>query len=226
MGPLGAEYPITKFLMEGDTPSFLGLVNNGLNTPEHPNWGGWGGRYELYTPHMQKWFQEPETRPLWTNAEDEVLGFDGNWHTSNHATIWRWRSAYQNDFAARIDWTTKAFDQANHPPVVKLGHAAELHAKRGEVISLSAKGTNDPDGNDLKYEWFYYGEVGSFTTSNARTGQPLVIDQFDQQQASFTVPNARVMLPGTGTMHVILAVTDNGIPSLTRYRRVIVNVTE
>jgi hypothetical protein len=31
--------------------------------------------------------------------------------------------------------------------------------------------------------------------------------------------------PGTGTMHIILAVTDHGTPRLTRYQRVIVNVT-
>ena len=76
-GPLGAQYPRAEFLMEGDTPSFLGLVNNGLSVPEHPDWGGWGGRYELYTPRTQKWFQEPETRPFWTDAEDEVRGVDG-----------------------------------------------------------------------------------------------------------------------------------------------------
>ena len=225
-GPLGAQHPHTEYLMEGDTPSFLGLVNNGLNTPEKPNWGGWGGRYEFYTPRMQKWFQEPETRPFWTNAVDEVRGFDGNWHTSNHATIWRWRSAYQNDFAARIDWTTKPYDQANHPPVVKLAHPAELTAKRGDVVTLSAEGTTDPDGDALSYEWFYYGEAGTFTTSNARTGQPLEIKNFDQQQASFTVPNGRVMPPGTGTMHIILAVTDHGAPRLTRYGRVIVTVDQ
>ncbi|QEG34166.1 DUF1593 domain-containing protein [Bythopirellula goksoeyrii] len=223
-GPLGAQHPHTEFLMEGDTPSFLGLVNNGLNSPENPNWGGWGGRYEFYTPRMQKWFQEPETRPFWTNAVDEVPGFDGNWHTSNHATIWRWRSAYQNDFAARIDWTTKPYEQANHPPVVRLGHATELGAKRGDKITLSAEGTTDPDGDELSYEWFYYGEAGSFTTSNGRTGQPLEIKNFDQQQASFTVPDGRVMPPGTGTMHIILAVTDDGTPRLTRYQRVIVTV--
>ena len=28
-----------------------------------------------------------------------------------------------------------------------------------------------------------------------------------------------------GTLHVVLAVTDNGTPALTRYARVIVNVT-
>lgn len=225
-GPLGAQHPHTEFLMEGDTPSFLGLVNNGLNQLENPHWGSWGGRYELYTPRQQRWFEEPETRPLWTDAVDEVRGVDGHWHTSNHATIWRWRSAYQNDFAARINWTTKPYDQANHPPAVKLGHAAELTAKRGEVIHLSAEGTTDPDGDALSYEWFYYAEAGTFTTSNARSGQPLEIKNFDQQQAFFTVPTGRVMPPGTGSMHIILAVTDHGTPRLTRYGRVIVNVTQ
>ena len=32
------------------------------------------------------------------------------------------------------------------------------------------------------------------------------------------------MPPGTGTMHIILAVTDHGTPALTRYQRVIVDV--
>ncbi|QDV25216.1 DUF1593 domain-containing protein [Aureliella helgolandensis] len=225
-GPLGAEHPHTEYLMEGDTPSFLGLVNNGLNTPENPNWGGWGGRYEFYTPRMQKWFQEAETRPFWSNAVDEVKGFDGNWHTSNHATIWRWRSAYQNDFAARIDWTTKPYDQANHPPVVKIASPTSLKAQKGDTIRLSAEGTTDPDGDELSYRWFYYSEAGSFTTSNARTGDPVRLENADQPQSSFEVPKSRVMLPGTGTMHIILAVSDSGTPRLTRYGRVIVDVTE
>ncbi len=223
-GPLGAQHPHTEFMMEGDTPSFLGLVQNGLNTPEQPNWGGWGGRYELYTPRFEKWHLEPETRPLWTNVADEVKGVDGNWHTTNHATIWRWRAAFQNDFAARIDWTTKAYKDANHPPVVKLGHAAALTAKKGDRIQLSAEGSTDPDGDALSYEWFYYGEAGTFTTSSGRTGQPIEIKDFDQPKAAFTVPSGRVMPPGTGTIHVILAVTDHGAPRLTRYQRVIVNV--
>ncbi len=63
-GPLGAEHPRTTFLMEGDTPSFLYLVNNGLGDPEHPDWGSWGGRYELYTPRTRKWFYEPETQAV------------------------------------------------------------------------------------------------------------------------------------------------------------------
>lgn len=115
-GPLGAEYPHTEFIMEGDTPSFLYLIDNGLGSPEHPDWGSWGGRYEWYTPRTRKWFLQPETRPFWADGEDEVLGVDGQWHTSNKATIWRWRAAYQNDFAARMDWTIRPYKDANHPP--------------------------------------------------------------------------------------------------------------
>ena len=224
-GPLGAEYARWEFMMEGDTPSYLNLVNNGLSDPEHPEWGGWGGRYELYTPRTEKWFLQPETRPIWTNVQDEVLGIDSEWHTTNHATIWRWRSAYQNDFAARMDWTIKPYSQANHPPVVKLGHPATITAKPGQRVDLSAEGTTDPDGDPLSYEWFCYEEAGTRAMSNSRTGVKLNINNFDQPKAWFIVKTSRVMPPGTGTMHIILAVTDRGTPRLTRYQRVIVNVT-
>ncbi|HLV10257.1 MAG TPA: nucleoside hydrolase-like domain-containing protein, partial [Halanaerobiales bacterium] len=223
-GPLGAQYPKTKFLMEGDTPTFLYLINNGLGNPEHPDWGSWGGRYEFYTPRTQKYFLESETRPFWSDTADEVLGIDGNWHTSNKATIWRWRSAFQNDFSARMDWTIKSCEEANHPPVPQLGHPAELKATPGECVELSAEGSFDPDGDTLSYHWFYYGEAGTFTTASGYYGDPVPIQNADKQQAWFTVPEKNVFR--NGTMHIILAVTDNGTPALTRYRRVIVNVDE
>lgn len=219
-GPLGEQYPYMKFLMEGDSPSFMFLINNGLNSPEHPNWGGWGGRYELYQPRTEKWFIEPETRPLWTNVTDEVLGNDGRWHTTNHATIWRWREAFQFDFAARMDWTIQPYDKANHPPVPKLNHDEYLSAKSGERVELSAKGSSDPDGDKLSYKWFFYEEPGTFTLGTARTGDPVTINDADMADAWFTAPKKGRM----GTMHFIVAVTDHGTPALTRYKRVIVTV--
>lgn len=223
-GPLGAEYPRWEFMMEGDTPSFFNLIDNGLSVPEHPDWGGWGGRYELYTPRKEKWFLESETRPIWTNVQDEVLGIDGEWHTTNHATIWRWRYAYQNDFSARMDWTVKPYEEANHPPVPKLDHPDVITARRGERVDLSATASTDPDGDALSYEWFVYGEAGTLGISNARTGVMLDIRNFDQPQAWFHTKTSRVMPPGTGTMHIVLAVTDHGTPRLTRYKRVIIDV--
>jgi hypothetical protein len=221
-GPLGAQYPHTEYLMEGDTPSFLYLFGNGLGNPAHPDWGSWGGRYEVYTPRTQKWFLEPETRPIWTDAADEVLGRDGNWHTTNKATIWRWRAAYQNEFAARMDWTIKPYAEANHPPVARLGHPDQLTAKPGDRVSLCAEGSSDPDKQALSYEWFVYLEPGTFTMSNSRTGAPLKIENFDQANAWFVVPTRGVWRQGS--IHVILAVTDHGTPRLTRYQRVIVEV--
>jgi hypothetical protein len=221
-GPLGKQYPHMEFLMEGDSPTFLHLIDNGLGSPEHPDWGGWGGRYEFHTPPLRKWHLEAETRPLWADAEDEVLGVDGLWHTGNKETIWRWRSAYQNDFEVRMNWSVATnYAGANHPPVPKLKHANDLAAKPGEVVNLSAEGSSDPDGDALSYRWIYYPEPGTFTVSSGRTGLPIKIENADEKNASFTGP---AKFGKAGTLHIVLAVTDHGTPSLTRYQRVIVTV--
>ncbi len=79
--------------MEGDTPTFLYLIPNGLNVPEEPKYGGWGGRYTPIDGVCSHY----------TDAVDRVTSkTDGQYYMTNHATIWRWREAFQNDFAARI----------------------------------------------------------------------------------------------------------------------------
>lgn len=213
-GPMGAEYPDVAYLMEGDTPSFLYLINNGLGSSEHPNYGSWGGRYEYYTPKTELYFFEPETRPLWTNAVDEVYSdVDQQHHTGNHATIWRWREAFQNDFAARMDWCVLEYDEANHPPVPSLAHKQLMEVTEGDEVHLKAGGCIDPDGDELSYKWIYYREAGNsvywLDMKNDLTSE-----------ASFTAPS----MGFSQELHFILAVTDNGVPSLTRYMRVIVKV--
>lgn len=215
-GPLGALYPKTTFLMEGDTPTFLYLMTNGLGDPEHPEWGSWGGRYEFYTPRMRKWFAEPETRPFWADAEDEVLGLDGKWQTSNKATIFRWRSAYQNEFVARMDWSLKPrAEGGNHPPVARVKPGKFLTVKSGDTVKLSGEGSSDPDGHALSYQWIWYGEAGTWVGS-----RQLVVRDADRMECSFTAPS--VTRPET--IHMVLAVTDQGTPAMTRYQRVIITV--
>ena len=63
-GPMGKWYPRFMFIMEGDTPSYLGLIDNGLNAYRRPDWGGWGGRYVFRQPYG-------ETHDLWTQGGDE-----------------------------------------------------------------------------------------------------------------------------------------------------------
>jgi hypothetical protein len=227
-GPLGAAYPDVAYGMEGDTPAFLNLINNGLNDAEHPNYGGWGGRYELYQPKFEDSNQgpfkrenwpsdEPETRPIWTNASDSLLSsIDKKSYVGNRETIWRWRTEFQNDFAARMLWATKAFDECNHPPVPKLAHADHLKVKSGQLFHLNADGTTDPDGDSMSYWWFQYPEAGTFKGNVSL--KPYSPNLYD-------LPVTAPVVDSQKTIHFILKVTDKGTPALTRYKRVIVTVT-
>jgi hypothetical protein len=224
-GPLGALYPDVAYLMEGDSPSFLYLIENGLNVPEHPDYGGWGGRYSFYKPELKKdtfftrpdWPKdEPEPRPFWTNTEDSVVSAeDQKVYKSIHATIWRWRTDFQNDFAARMDWCVRPYKEANHPPVPKLEHPETFTVKSGEAFRLNANGTYDPDGDSMSYLWFQYREAGSY---------PGTISFKPYASNLYSLPVVAPEVKTVQSIHFILKVTDKGKPALTRYKRVIVTV--
>jgi hypothetical protein len=233
-GPLGAQYPDVAYGMEGDSPSFLGLIPNGLNDMEHPNWGSWGGRYEFYTPPAPTpgpeasfglAFPGPETHPIWTNAQDSYpppfLGYHRDRAPAmtvkdNFVTLWRWRTEFQNDFAARIAWTTKSYAEANHPPVPVIAGPPEFTVKSGDTFDLVAGGSYDPDGDSLSYFWFQYVEAGTYD-------KPLSFGNLAQNLHNVY----SIAAPGVDhavTIHFILKLTDKGSPPLTRYQRVIVTV--
>jgi len=226
-GPLCALYKAKEngdFRSEGDSPAFLHTIVTGLRNLESPGWGGWGGRYTRVRentwldPVPEPAYRYPEgrwyTRSAWgrerlraENSEDKEL-------TEYLKPIWRWTDALQNDFASRADWCVKSFAKANHPPVVVLGHAAELEVRPGATVKLSVRGTSDPDGDKLEYRWWQYREAGSYDGT-------IEIRGAGKQNASFTVPGNA----GNGkTIHIICDVTDTGTPQLTRYQRVVVEI--
>jgi len=211
-GPLGANYLKFDYIMEGDTPSFLGLVNNGLGWCISPSYGGWGGRYELYQSYAEK-------GKIWTssvNTQDEIILPDGRNEASNQATIWRWREAYQHDFAARMDWNiSNDFKKANHNPVLSLngntGKAiATAKVKAGEKVKLSAKGSSDPDKDQLDYHWYIYKEISEYNGK-------LEFQNPHGEELEFTMPEVK----NDKELHIILEVKDSGNPSLFSYRRII-----
>ncbi|SNR53797.1 nucleoside hydrolase-like domain-containing protein [Lutibacter flavus] len=229
---LGAAYPDVAWGVEGDTPSFLSLIPNGLNVAEHPEWGGWGGRYELYKPDFSKQKKggsgvpfEPETREIWTDAVESYTPYtpkefgrsvkqDTVTFTNNKVSLWRWRDDFQNDFAARMDWCTKSFKEANHPPVPVLSHSENITVKSGENISFDAFSSTDPDGDNISFLWFNYPEAGTYK-------KPIKIGGAENVHLA----NAKApIVDKIETAHFILKVTDKGIPSLSRYKRIIVTI--
>lgn len=204
-GSLGEVYPIYNGgdpwgkvygVKEGDTPSFLYLVKNGLGDPMNPSWGSWGGRFKGNGCHF-------------TDAEDKVLE-----ESSVIATVFRWRDAYQADFQGRMDWCLKSYKEANHPPVSVISSETVLSVLPGTLVKLNASESYDPDGDNIFYSWNIYNEAGSFQGE-------ISITNSNSSEAEFIAPSVDT----TAEIHVILTVTDNGTPPLSSYKRVIVKVS-
>jgi hypothetical protein len=96
-------------------------------------------------------------------------------------------------------------------------------------VILDAAGSADPDGNRLNYRWFHYAEAG-FVPGLALA--KVAISGGNTSRAEVTVTEAcrPAWLPSRepcpdSLAHVILEVSDSGTPSLTSYRRVILELT-
>jgi len=208
-GPLGALYPTntTHWAKEGDTMTFLYLVPTGMNDPNEPLWGSWAGRYGPNENFPGKPY-------YWANQTDAWNGV-----TSRDNTLARWAADLQNDFRARLDWCVKPPHEANHAPravVNAINEKEILHitARPGQTLSLDASRSQDPDGHALTYEWFVYREAGTYDGEVALTN------------ASSSLALLHIPSDAAGkTIHVILAVRDNGTPPLAAYRRVVAQVS-
>ncbi len=209
-GPLGALYPTQTWtapnphatMKEGDTPSWFYFLPTGLSDPAHPEWGSWGGRFEATSEGQ-----------LYRDAKDTV-GDD----TSARATVHRWRPSFQNAFAARMDWCVRSPKEANHFPIAILDgdetrNVLHRKLKPGEQVSFAASSSRDPDGDVLRYEWTIYPEAGTYRGKvSVASDKPSV--------ASLRILNDA----GGKSIHVILAVSDDGDPPLKAFRRVVVDV--
>lgn len=238
IGPLGSAYPNFLVIPEGDTPTFLYLIQNGLGVSEHPDYGSWGGRYGLVdsSPSGLK-------SRHYSDVKDCVIGLDGRKYMSNQATVWRWRDAFQNDFAARIQWTmTNDFSKANHAPVICINGSTGLEPvyveqEAGSSFTLDASTTYDPDENDtLTFKWFHYREPTATQWSAELEVPELSIKKLDDEgrKVEVQIPGpemccvellSRIALARGQLLHLILEVKDNGLPPLVSYRRILIQTT-
>lgn len=217
VGPLGGSYPSRRWATEGDSPSFLYLINNGLNMPEVICASSWGGFFS----------SEPFTNLSgmdWVNRNNlDELKYSPYSMYSNPTgklTMMRWSEAIRNDFAAKVKWSVSDYSEANHHPKIKLAQEQSeskdyvpLNANAGDSIIVDASKSFDPDGDALRYN-FYLDDLGR--------GIQYGIQIFCLGNGTY-----KIALPATikpQHYHFILEVIDDGVPVLTSYRRIIVNI--
>lgn len=193
----------SSFISEGDTPTFLDFIGNGLDgfRPETP--GGWGGHLmteadkarmaEIYAMFMK----DPQSlSKLPRRADDPFTG------------------AAQHDFAARLAWSVApTYAAANHNPAITLKTPATVTARRGQVIPLGAT-ASDPDGDEVAIRWRRWKQADDYP------GDTPIADAVSPE-ARFRVPrDAKV----GQVFQIIAEAIDSGSPSLSRYAKVLVTV--
>ncbi len=199
-GNLGKVYPKYKYGVEGDTPSFLYLMPNGLSSPLVSNQVNWGGYFE--------WGICPDdTTFAFTNHAGKAYDICNKYQACFYLATF-------NNFAARMDWA--AYGKGNRNPIVIINdnggtEPISIELKQGKEVSLDALKSYDPENDNLSFKWWIQPEAGTYK-------QEIVINNKNSSKINIKIPQE---IHGK-SIHVICEVTDNGEPNLTSYRRIII----
>lgn len=201
-GALGKEYPDYKWGVEGDTPSFLYVMPNGLNDPEDPHQAGWAGYHE-------RGLCADSLTTAWTSWQEPVISISVGYKT-------RFYPDEINDFMARMQWADEG--QGNHNPQVVINGSERLQpihiqAKAGETIRLDASSSIDPDGDKLTFLWWQQPEIGKTKATINLSNQSIVTIQIPSDVTSDII-------------HIICEVHDDGPFHLVSYRRIIIEISK
>lgn len=223
-------YSKYDFISEGDSPSFLYLIDTGLRSLEDPSYGGWGGRFNN------------SSNLLYENTSLDYNPYSNQYEAQY--SLSRWFTDIQNDFAARIDWClSDNEDNINHAPSVRVEQGIDINAKPGEKVTLTAKG-EDIDKDNLTYKWWRYFEADTYEDSIINTDEEvnlvgdlqiditrklgndekvntIEINNADKNEMSFIVPEDAKK---GDTIHMVVEVQDDGKHQLKHYQRVIITV--
>ena len=194
-----------SFLGEGDTGTFLNLIDNGLRGYRDDSYGGWGGYASTLPPRS---FSEGFA------ALESVASNPAAARQLPRAPTHPFLAVAQRELAARFNWaTTPALADANHDPQLGVRGSRFISARPGGVVNLRVK-PSDPDGDDVGVRWWRWDEADSYTGS-------VDLERSKGTSARFEIP---LDAKAGQTIHVVAEATDDGAPALTRYERFVVTV--
>ena len=150
-GALGGEYPTYKWGVEGDTPSFLYVMPNGLNNPEDPHQAGWAGYHE-------RGMCADSLTTAWTSWQEPVRSISVGYKQ-------RFYPDELNDFMARMQWAAEGKGNLN-PYIV-------IQNDTINSLSLDASKSFDPDGDNLQFSWWQQPEIGKTKVKIEQADQPI-----------------------------------------------------
>ena len=153
-GALGGEYPTYKWGVEGDTPSFLYVMPNGLNNPEDPHQCGWAGYHE-------RGMCADSLTTAWTSCQEPVRSISVGYKQ-------RFYPDELNDFMARMQWAAEGKGNLN-PYIVIPNDTINITVS----LSLDASKSFDPDGDNLQFSWWQQPEIGKTKVKIEQADQPI-----------------------------------------------------
>jgi hypothetical protein len=221
-----------EFLGEGDTFTFLSLIDNGLEGWRQGNRGD-PDSYAL-AADITSSAREPNSGPPPLGAPDWVLQLRGlspsaarasgigvagsatpGWgEEGGDPTQNRFLRPVMNDLAGRLDWATMSnYAEANHYPEITLAQP-QIVASRGERVRLTAS-VADPDHDTVAVDWWPFEGNGTYRGE-------ITLEGAEGLHTSFVVPDDAQ--PGD-TIHIVAEANDQSdMVPLTRYARAVVTV--
>ena len=200
--------PKGSWLGEGDNHTFMNMLGNGLRAYERGFYGGWGGRVVVNRDANSVSFSSG----LSADEMAESMGTQNNQLNQEYPNFF---PQAQHDFANRLKWSvTETYSDANHDPEVRVLGPLSLMAAPGQKVRLHGF-VSDPDADDVKVRWWQF-QVGTYP-------HQVEITDPDAMQTEVRIPED---VKAGQTIHIILEATDNGIPSITRYQRVIITIRD
>ncbi len=221
--PLGAYYT-QPYISEGDSPSFLYSIDNGLRSYEDPTFGGWGGRFY------------------------KVDGFENVYRDTGFGELREWMETAMHDFQTRLAWSiTPEYGKANHAPKITLPEGQDRTVHPGDTVTLVVE-VEDNDLPDAEGLWKLRGQLMAQQgmtferfkknlEENPQRYNSLSVNWYQYfggtyprkvdliyQQGGRSVKFVAPQVITKETIHFVAEATDQGTPPLTSYARFIITV--